>query len=246
MPTFQNVSKAAEELVCSLQLTHEMNKNLSQGQKNLLKFHHALIHIGFSTITKIGELGWLGTKGLQLGDPKVPSPLCASCQYGRGHRRNPEPKTQDSLPSKEKAISHECLNRGDRVYVDRFTVTEKGRLFFSRSYESVDSRYSGDLIFYDAGSSKFVPKTCVSHTANEPAKAKMQYEKHCASYSFLPKAYRTDNGKEFTAQQFLFHLEEQGQKITFSGSGAQHQNGAAESTMIYSIQQELEPEDAPV
>ena len=134
---FQNVSKAAEELVCSLELTHEKNQNLSQGQKNLLKFHHALIHIGFSTIRKIGKLGWLGTKGLQLGDPKVPSPLCASCQYGRGQRRNPEVKTQVSLPSKEKAISQECLNRGDRVHVDWFTVTEKGRLFSSQGCESL-------------------------------------------------------------------------------------------------------------
>ena len=57
LSTFQNVSKAAEELVCSLELTHEKNQNLSQGQKNLLKFHHALIHIGFYTIRRIGKLG---------------------------------------------------------------------------------------------------------------------------------------------------------------------------------------------
>ena len=63
MPTFSNVQKAADELLCNLSLTQDTNQNLSHGQKALLKFHHALCHVGFGTIRKIGKLGWLGTKG---------------------------------------------------------------------------------------------------------------------------------------------------------------------------------------
>lgn len=77
MHTFINVQQAADELLGTLQLTQANNSNLSRGQKNLLRFHHALCHVGFSTIRKIGKLGWLGSKGLQLGDTSTPpSSLC--------------------------------------------------------------------------------------------------------------------------------------------------------------------------
>ena len=80
IPCFHDVQEAANELLANLQLTQDSNSNLTRGQKQLLRFHHALCHIGFSTIRKIGKLGWLGSKGLNLGDPSTPAPLCASCQ----------------------------------------------------------------------------------------------------------------------------------------------------------------------
>ena len=69
MHHFHNIQEAADELVCNLQLTQDGNQNLSRGQKNLLRFHPALVHVGFSTIQKIGKFGWLGARGQQLGDP---------------------------------------------------------------------------------------------------------------------------------------------------------------------------------
>lgn len=148
MPTFSNVQKAADELLCNLSLTQDTNQNLSRGQKTLLKFHHALCHVGFGTIRKIGKLGWLGTKGQQLGDPTA-SPLCASCQYGKGHKRNTGATTTTTTSKSEGAISKDALKRGDLVCMDHFVVTEHGRLWTSKGHEPADKHYCGGTIFVD-------------------------------------------------------------------------------------------------
>ena len=173
-------------------------------------------------------MGWLGTKGLQLGDPKTTNPLCASCQYGKGHKHNADVKTQALCPESEGAIAKNILHRGDLICMDYFTVTELGRLWGTRGQESHEQCYRGGVLFVDVASGKIKPYFQVGHSSQETTKSKMSFERHCTGYGFLPKAYRSDNGKEFTAQGFLVHLDEHGQKITFSGSGAQHQNGVAE------------------
>ena len=138
MPTFLNIQGAADELVCNLQLTQDSNHNLSRGQKNLLHFHHALVHIGLSTIHKIGKMGWLGLKGQQLGDPSSAPPLCASCQYGKGHMHNTGAKTSTPTAKAEGAISKNVLHRGELVCMDHFTVTEHGPLWHTKGQEHVD------------------------------------------------------------------------------------------------------------
>ena len=47
---FHDVQKQADQLAQSLGLTHESNSNLSQGQKRLLRWHNALVHVGFTTM----------------------------------------------------------------------------------------------------------------------------------------------------------------------------------------------------
>jgi len=219
MPTFTNIQEAANEVVKSLQLTQDSNANLSRGQKNLLRFHHALCHIGFSTIRKIGKLGWLGPKGLQLGDTSTASPLCASCQYGKGHRRNSGSSTTTSLPQAEGAISKNNLSRGDLVCLDHFQVTEHGRLWHTRGHESADKRYCGGTIFVDVATGRIELKFQVSLAAADTIKSKMEYERLCLGYGFGVKNYRAENGT-FTAQSILSHIDSKGQYLTFSGSGA--------------------------
>ncbi len=53
----QYVQKQAAALANSLGLVHDPNRNLSRGQKSLLRWHHALVHVGFSTIRPIEKLG---------------------------------------------------------------------------------------------------------------------------------------------------------------------------------------------
>jgi len=162
MPTFNNVQDAADKLVCNLQLTQDSNQNLSQGQQNHFCFHHALVHIGFSTIRMIGKMGWLGLKGQQLGDSSSAPPLCASCQYGKGHMRNTGSKTSTPTVPAEGAISKNVLHRGELVCMDHFTITEHGHLWHTKGQEHVDKWFHGGTIFVDVGSGKFVLKFQVS------------------------------------------------------------------------------------
>ena len=111
--------------------------------------------------------------------------------------------------------------------MDHFKVKELGRLWNTKGQESLDQRFTGGTIFVDVASGRIELKFQASISAPDTIKSKMEFERLCMSYGFMVKKYRTDNGT-FTAQSMMSHIEDQGQKITFSGSGAQHQNGVSE------------------
>jgi transposase InsO family protein len=224
---FHDVQKQANELAQSLGLTHDSNTNLSPGQKRLLRWHHALVHIGFTTVRHIGKLGWLGTKGLSLGDPHISTPLCASCQYGKGHKRSTQATRSISRPETTGAITKNNLSPGDLVSMDHIVIRQAGRRFESRDRESEDKMFHGGTIFVDAASGRIKVKFQRGLSAPETLQSKMEFEREALSNGVTIKAYRTDNGT-FTAQSVIDHIKDSDQTISFSGVGAQHQNGVAE------------------
>ena len=70
----------------------------------------------------------------------------------------------------------------------------------------------------------------VSLSAGETVRAKHAFEQKAASYGVNVKAYRADN-MPFKAQKFVDDLKLKGQGITYSGTGAHHQNGVAENSV---------------
>jgi hypothetical protein len=138
-----DVQRAANALANSLNLTDSANKNLSRGQKRLLCWHHALIHVAFNTIRRVGKMGWLGTSGLELGDPQADPPLCGSCQYAKAKKRPTGAKTTQSNPTTEGAISKDKLEPGDLVSMDHMIIKEFGRTFKSMGREAQDKDVSG-------------------------------------------------------------------------------------------------------
>jgi len=79
----------------------------------------------------------------------------------------------------------------------------------------------------DVASGRIDLKFQISLAAPDTLKSKMEYEQLCLSHGFSVSKYRTDNGT-FTAQSVIGDIESKSQKISFSGAGAQHQNGVAE------------------
>ena len=55
---------------------------------------------------------------------------------------------------------------------------------------------------------------------------KRAFEQYALSCGVCVKSYRTNN-HHFCSAKFLYHLNQNGQAITFSGVGAHHQNGVA-------------------
>ena len=70
----------------------------------------------------------------------------------------------------------------------------------------------------------------VAINATETAKAKLTFEIEAQNQGVAIKEYHTDNGI-FSASEFMEELLKKQQKINFSGAGASHQNGSAESAI---------------
>jgi len=160
-----------------LGLTRESNLNLTPGQKRLLRWHHALVHIGFSTVRHIGKLGWLGSQGVSLGDPKIPSPLCGSCQYRKGHKQSTQATKTVALPQAQGAITKNNLVPGDLVSMDHMVIKQPGRRFESRGRESDDKMFRGGTIFVDAASCRIKIKCQHGLSAVETLQSKMEFER---------------------------------------------------------------------
>jgi hypothetical protein len=87
--------------------------------------------------------------------------------------------------------------------------------------------YTAGTIFVDAASGRIKVKFQRGYSAQETLQSKMEFEREALSHGVTVKSYRTDNGT-FTAQAVIDQIQKLGQTISFSGAGAQHQNGVAE------------------
>jgi hypothetical protein len=96
--------------------------------------------------------------------------------------------------------------------------------------------YSGGCLFYDHHSGHIHVEFQVNLTATETIQAKQSYERQQFDKGVVVHAYHTDNGT-FKAREYTKAIYDQKQSITFSGSGAHHQNGVAERAIgtIFSI-----------
>ena len=86
---------------------------------------------------------------------------------------------------------------------------------------------SGLCVFIDHASGYVSINYQVALNATETIKAKSPLRREAKSQGVVIKRYHTDNGI-FNASEFMEELLNNQQKIRFSGSGASHQNGAAE------------------
>ena len=154
-------------------------------------------------------------------------PKCASCQFGKSKRRPTGATTTTTVPEKEGALRKDDLRPGDRVSMDHFQVTKRGRLYESRGRTAPENMYCGGVIFVDHASGHVHTEFVVNLTATETIRAKMAYERAMLDEGVVVKAYHTDNGV-FTARQFMEEIEKNFQTIGFSGVGGHHANGIAE------------------
>ncbi|KAI2510654.1 hypothetical protein MHU86_3765 [Fragilaria crotonensis] len=99
--------KAADALVSIVNTVHERNLNLNEAEKELLRWHYRLGHVGFKKVQFILRSGVVSkteeSRRLQTAACRLTSfPKCAACQYGKQHRR-PIPGTTPSSVVKDRA-----------------------------------------------------------------------------------------------------------------------------------------------
>jgi hypothetical protein len=155
-------------------------------------------------------------------------PLCAACQFGK-QKQKPSPGIRHSrVEDHAGALSEDNLYPGQKVSVDHFISSSKGRLFSGTGRTSSSSKLTGGAIFVDHASN-FVHVEFQSHlTTHETLVAKINFEQICRDHGVIVQQYHSDNGSAFTAKEYSDHLKDFAQITTFAGVGAHHHNGQAE------------------
>jgi hypothetical protein len=109
------------------------NANLSNAQKELLRWHFRLGHVGFYHIQWMIRVG-----RLKVANPKAVAscaiPKCASCEFGKATKRPTKTNTNVTKKEKEKEmeLKKDDLVPGQRVSVDYYQTAQPGRLFVQR------------------------------------------------------------------------------------------------------------------
>ena len=228
--SFHDVDAAAENLEVALYscVTEEANQNLSRAKKEMLRWHWRLGHPNMAFVKWLARRGLLGRHSDKVkAVPDDDHPMCASCNYGKQVRTPSRATVKRQRPDRTGVLKQERLEPGDCVAVDQFVVRQGGRLFTTSGREREEDRFKGGTIFVDMATGKMFVKFQVSLGTQETLLAKACFEKDAALHGVKIKNYHTDNGV-FTARDFIAHVHESDQRITFSGVGAHHQNGIAE------------------
>ena len=209
------------------------NLNLSPAEKELLRWHDRLGHLNFKQIQFILRTGVLAhsesARRLQAAASKLTTlPLCPACQFGKQRRRPAPGKTSSVVKDREGVLKKDNLFPGQKVSVDHFVCSTKGRLLHTKGKEDPKAQYTGGCIFVDHASGYVFIEHQVHLNTQETLKAKQACENTFRDYGVIVSEYLSDNGTVFTSKEYTRHLLEFGQVTSFAGVGAHHHNGVAE------------------
>lgn len=212
-------------------VTDEANQNLSEAQKELLRWHFRLGHVNFASIQLLLRSGALasseGVKNLHRAASKCPHPKCASCQYSKMKSRS-APGHQSVPDLSGGNLTKGDLFPGERVSVDHFISGAEGRLYESKGRTDKEKMYHGGCIFVDHATGFVHVEHQVKLTTHETLLSKHKFEEVARDAGVIIQKYQTDNGSQFTSGQYTTELSQFKQISRFAGVGAHHQNGIAE------------------
>ena len=211
----------------NLCVTDAANQNLTTTQKLLITWHYRFGHLNFKVVQWILRSGVFGRSPLFIAASKCEHPKCAACEYGKARRRPTKSSITKLVPERENALKTNVLFPGQRVSLDHFECSTKGRLLTSFGKTSPDEMYRGGAIFVDQASGYIYIQHQVTFSAVETLQAKLNFERMCLTSGVVVATYISDNGA-FSAQDFVKDIADRGQDARYSGVGAHHHNGVAE------------------
>jgi len=214
-------------------LTAASNFNLTEPEKELLRWHHRLGHIGMKRVQWLFRQGILSTseqsRRLQAGASKLThGPMCTACQYAKQRRRTMPGTVKHTIKSEVGKLKRNDLFPGQEISVDHFACNPLGRLLHTYGKEKPDAKYKGGCIFVDHASGYMHTTLQVSLNSHATLDAKKEFEEMCANYGVIAQSYLSDNGTAFVNQHYEAHLNQFHQTIRHSSVGAHHSNGIAE------------------
>jgi hypothetical protein len=220
----------------NVSVVHPDNFNLSDPQKELLRWHTRLGHVGFKRVQYLLRTGVLGVtdamRRLQVSAAKmIIVPKCAACLFGKQKSRSTPGRRLTHVVGETGRLRSEQFSPGQKVSVDHYICSTKGRLFTSYGKTDDSSMYSGGCIFVDHASGYVHNEFQAQMNTHQTLQSKDAYEAHCRDHGIIPIEYLTDNGSAFTSSGFADKLRTFEQIVNFAGTGAHHQNALAERTI---------------
>ena len=152
--SYGKVMEAANTLVNTVSTTAATNTNLGPADKELLRWHNRLGHIGMRKVQFLMRTGVLATseatRRIHGAACKLTNlPLCSGCQFGKQRRRPETGKTTTVVRKCDGALKDRRQLPGQTVSVDHFVCSTKGRLFTSQCRSKDADMYTGGAIYVD-------------------------------------------------------------------------------------------------
>ena len=222
-----------------------MNANLTSAQKDLLLWHHRLLHMSLAKVRLLTQpRQWVRVSpdaDAALDTTAIlPTSLastsrckdfkCASCVMAKQHRRRSRPPSSNSNESPATLLKTNHLVPGACISCDRYVSPVRGRGLSGYGRNTVTHGYTGGALYVDHASGKIFHHPQTDLSATSTIHGKQLVEAAAREIGRTVKAYHSDNGV-FSSQEFKAHCTSLGQCITFSGVGAHHQNGVAERSI---------------
>lgn len=212
------------------------NHNLTEPEKELLKWHQRLCHLDFKKIKFLFRTGILSrgetNRHLHTSASKLlHNPKCAACQFGKQFQRSVPTTTGAKVSDKVGAIGSKAVLPGEQISIDHFVCKTKGRLFTSRGKTDPNEMYCGGCVFVDHYSGLIHVEFQQNLNTHETLLAKDKFEAMARDHGVIPQSYLSDNGPAFASHEFGKRLEKFEQVSKFAGAGAHHQNGIAERSI---------------
>jgi hypothetical protein len=232
---YDGVTQASANLAKDINAVHQLNANLTEPEKELLRWHQRLGHVSFRVVQFLLRMGVLShsvnnkklhTAASNLSHP----PKCAACQFGKQHSRPVPGKRSKIIQDAPKFAPQDPGQPGQRIFVDHFVCSTKGRKLSGYGVKNPNdpTLYTGGCLFID-DCSGFVDVELQCHLNTHDTLAAVEaFEKKARDAGVIPQSYQTDNGSAFTSRGFLSHLAKFSQTVRHSGAGSHHQNGRAE------------------
>lgn len=206
------------EMIVFLQQLRSMvgGQDMSDDLACYYYYHNMLNHISLRDMRMLAKRGKLPKRLLNIKT----TPPCASCVFGKAHRRPWRRKGGD------KHIRSQPGKAGEDCSMDQIVMSSPG-LALQTSGKPTKRRYAGSQVSIDHAADLCHVSHLEDFTAEETIKAKKNYERKAASCGHALRKIRTDNGR-FADKAFLEDSYEAGQHVEFCGVGAHHQNGISE------------------
>ena len=151
MPWYPSLPNQREKdikaLASSVCVTNKANQNLTPSQKELLRWHFRLGHIGFQHVQWLIRTGRLKVQGNSKSVANCERPKCAACKFGKGQRQPNKVNTIKKNPMKEQELKKGHLLPGKMVSSDHYISRDPGRLYHTKGKSDPSYIFSGRCVF---------------------------------------------------------------------------------------------------
>lgn len=243
LPTCQTFSQSeipflGQPLAHNVSVVDRANRNLTEADKELLRWHHRLGHMSFRRIQALMRQGVLAKSANQRALHSRASrqeflPKCAACLYAKAKRlpTRRHHKTHQRVSDAPPGINQNTLQPGQQVSVDHYICSTLGRLYSGFGKTSDAHMYKGGCLFVDNSSNYVKCYHQVSMDTHETIRSKETFEFQCRDVGIQVQSYLTDQASSFTSQEFEAHLQQFHQVSRVAGTGGHHHNGMAEKAI---------------